>query len=277
VSAALLGALDAPGVVLLDAEQVVIDGRLILSLLVASSTPLEIPAIEGFDLEVRAVGGDGDPLPGDPVAPSASGRHHVTVLGNPVTPAALGRVATTIAACGANIDRIGRLAAWPIGAYELLVSGGETTALRRELSTVAGVDIAVSPASLLRRAKRLLVLDVDSTLIQGEVIEMLASYAGAHEEVAAVTAAAMAGDLDFEASLRARVRLLEGVPETALEEIRAQIVLTPVPGRSFVPFADWDTRSAWCRAASPMSSSHWQPTSNWISQLPTRWRSGTAS
>jgi len=227
VSAALLDALDAPGVVLLDAEQVVIDGRLILSVLVASVVPLELPSIDGFEIEIRAVGADGDPVPGDPGAPASSPRHHVTVLGNPVTPAALGRVATTVARCGANIERIARLAAWPIGAYELLVSGGSTAELRRELATVSGVDIAVSPASLLRRAKRLLVLDVDSTLIQGEVIEMLASYAGAHEEVAAVTAAAMAGELDFEASLRARVKLLEGVPATALDEIRQQIRLTP--------------------------------------------------
>lgn len=227
VSAALLETLDAPGVVLLDVEQVVIDGRLVLSVLVASSEPLEPARIQGLDVEVRTVGGAGDPLPGDPGAPSGNGRHHVIVLGNPVSPAALGRVATTVAGCGANIDRIARLAAWPVGAYELLVSGGDTGTLRRELSTVAGVDIAVSPASLLRRAKRLVVLDVDSTLIRGEVIEMLASYAGARDEVAAVTAAAMAGELDFEASLRARVRLLEGVPASALDEVRAQIQLTP--------------------------------------------------
>ena len=227
VSATLLDALSAPGLALLDVEQVVIDGRLILSLLVASEAPLEVPQIDGLEIEVRAVGGEGDPLPGDPIAPSSATRHHVTVLGNPVTPAALGRVAKTVAGCGANIERIARLAAWPVGAFELIVAGGATTELRRELATVAGVDVAVSPASLLRRAKRLVVLDVDSTLIRGEVIEMLAVYAGAYDEVAAVTAAAMAGELDFEASLRARVRLLAGVPETALDEVRAQVQLTP--------------------------------------------------
>jgi phosphoserine phosphatase len=227
VSATLLHALSAPGLALLDVEQVVIDGRLILSLLVASEAPLDVPQIDGLEIEVRAVGGEGDPLPGDPIAPSGATRHHVTVLGNPVTPAALGRVAATVAACGANIERIARLAAWPVGAFELIVAGGATTELRRELATVAGVDVAVSPASLLRRAKRLVVLDVDSTLIQGEVIEMLAVYAGAYDEVAAVTAAAMAGELDFEASLRARVRLLAGVPQSALDEVRAQVQLTP--------------------------------------------------
>lgn len=227
VSAALLASLDHPGVALLDVEQVVIDGRLTLSMLVASPEPLVPPVFGGLDVEVRVTGGDSDPLPGEPGAPQGLARHHVTLLGSPVTPAALGAVAATVAACGANIERIARLAAWPVGAYELLVAGGATAHLRRELATIAGIDIAVSPASLLRRAKRLIVLDVDSTLIQGEVIEMLADYAGEHEQVTAVTAAAMAGELDFEASLRARVALLAGIPVSALDEVRERIELTP--------------------------------------------------
>ena len=227
VSAELLAALDGPGVALLDVEQVVIDGRLILSLLVASPRPLTAPTLTGLEIEVRVTGGDGDPLPGDPDAPWAPDRHHVVLLGSPITPAALQAVADTVAGCGANIEQISRLAAWPVGAYELLVTGGETHALRRALTDIAGVDIAVSPASLLRRAKRLLVLDVDSTLIQGEVIEMLAEYAGAREEVAAATSAAMTQDVDFETSLRARTALLAGVPASALAAVRAALQLTP--------------------------------------------------
>jgi phosphoserine phosphatase len=225
VTADLLAAIAGPDVALLDAEQVVVDGRLVLSLLVASPTPLTPPTIDGLDIELRPA--SSAPLPGAPGAPAPEVRHHVTLLGAPVTPAAFGRVATTIAACGANIERIARLAAWPVGAYELLITGGETTALRRELAAVDGVDVAVSPASLLRRAKRLLVMDVDSTLVQGEVIEMLAAYAGAGEAVAEVTRRAMAGELDFEASLRERVAQLAGVPESALTEVRAALRLTP--------------------------------------------------
>jgi phosphoserine phosphatase len=225
VTADLLAAIEGPGVALLDVEQVVVDGRLVLSLLVASPDPLDPPELPGMDIELRAA--EQDPLAGEPSAPAPPVRHHVTLLGAPVTPTAFGRVATTIAGCGANIERIARLAAWPVGAYELLVTGGETAELRRGLAAVEGVDVAVSPASLLRRAKRLLVMDVDSTLVQGEVIEMLAQYAGVAAEVAAVTRRAMAGELDFEASLRERVALLAGVPETAFDEVRGRLLLTP--------------------------------------------------
>jgi phosphoserine phosphatase len=89
------------------------------------------------------------------------------------------------------------------------------------------VDIAVEPATLWRRARRLVVLDVDSTLVQGEVIEMLAAQAGCEARVAEVTAQAMAGELDFEQSLRARVALLEGLPVEALDAVRAAVRLTP--------------------------------------------------
>jgi len=74
---------------------------------------------------------------------------------------------------------------------------------------------------------RLIVMDVDSTLIQGEVIEMLAAHAGCEEEVAKVTEAAMRGELDFEESLRSRVSLLAGVAESALDEVYDDIVLAP--------------------------------------------------
>src|SRR5690606_23130189 len=74
---------------------------------------------------------------------------------------------------------------------------------------------------------RLVVLDVDSTLIRQEVIEMLAAHCGREEEVAAITARAMAGELDFEQSLRARVATLEGLPASVLADVRRDIVLTP--------------------------------------------------
>ena len=90
-----------------------------------------------------------------------------------------------------------------------------------------GVDVAVQPASLLRRAMRLIVMDVDSTLIQGEVIELLAAHSGHEREVARVTERAMRGELDFEASLRERVALLAGIPSTALDEVYDELVLAP--------------------------------------------------
>jgi phosphoserine phosphatase len=139
-------------------------------------------------------------------------------------------VTSRIAAHGANIDRIRRLSRYPVTTVEFDVSGADVLALRRELaleSHVHGVDIAVAPAGLARRGRRLVVMDVDSTLIQDEVIELLAAHAGREAEVAAVTEAAMRGELDFAASLRQRVAVLEGLPASVLDEVRKAVQFTP--------------------------------------------------
>jgi phosphoserine phosphatase len=158
------------------------------------------------------------------------GRSHVTVIGTPLKAAQMAAVAGRIADSGANIDRIERMARYPVTAIDLHVSGLDTDALRTALAAEAaaqGIDIAVQPANLQRRGMRLIVMDVDSTLIQGEVIEMLAEHAGFGNEVAEVTELAMRGDLDFEESLRERVKLLEGVDATAFDAVYDAIVLTP--------------------------------------------------
>ena len=139
-------------------------------------------------------------------------------------------IAGRIADSGANIDRIERMARYPVTAIDLHVSGANPERLRALLALEAaaqGVDIAVQPASLLRRGMRLIVMDVDSTLIQGEVIEMLAAYSGHGQEVARVTERAMRGELDFEESLRERVALLAGIPSTALDQVYDALVLAP--------------------------------------------------
>jgi phosphoserine phosphatase len=110
------------------------------------------------------------------------------------------------------------------------VSGADPVQLRLSLTSAAsssGVDIAVQRTGLHRRAKRLIVMDVDSTLIQGEVIEMLAQLAGCVEEVQRITEAAMKGDLDFEQSLRARVQLLAGLKESAFDQVSRELQLAP--------------------------------------------------
>jgi phosphoserine phosphatase len=156
------------------------------------------------------------------------GRCHVTVLGHPLRPAALGAIAGCIADYGGNIDRIVRIARYPVTAVQLEVSGADPAVLRSQLALTAaavGVDVAVERSGLHRRAKRLVVLDVDSTLVQGEVIEMLAAHAGCEAEVAAITERAMRGELDFGDSLRARVRLLAGLRESALDDVRRDLEL----------------------------------------------------
>jgi phosphoserine phosphatase len=153
----------------------------------------------------------------------------VTLLGSPLAPAAITAIAGRIAASGANIDRIGRLAQQPVTCIEMDVSGGDPVLLREDLAQAAvaqGIDVAVQRSGLHRRAMRLIVMDVDSTLIQDEVIDLLAARAGCADEVAKVTAAAMRGDLDFTASLRERVALLAGLDAGVLDEVRGDLRLT---------------------------------------------------
>ncbi|TFV76624.1 phosphoserine phosphatase SerB [Blastococcus sp. CT_GayMR20] len=229
----------APAVEVLDVEQVVVHGHLVLGVVVAALDPgaeeaallkhlsglaADVAAATGVDVAVESASG---PEP----APSATGRpHHVIVLGRPVPPDAVAGAATAIAGIGGNIDAIRRLSDYPVTSFELTVSGAEATELRTALAAVAaatGADIAVEQVGLARRSKRLIVLDVDSTLVRGEVIDELAARAGRAAEVARITAAAMNGELDFAESLRARVAVLEGLPVEVLDEVREALVLTP--------------------------------------------------
>jgi phosphoserine phosphatase len=215
---------------IVDIEQVVIRERLILGILVTPGTE-EAPLREAVtrtaaELDVHV---EFEAMParrpgGEPV------RHYVTVLGQPLGASAIGGVARCIAGCGANIERIVRLSRYPITSFELLVSGGDPEELRAALTTEAAlqrIDVGVQRAGLYRRAKRLIVMDVDSTLIQGEVIELLAEHAGHGDKVAEITERTMAGELDFEQSLRQRVALLEGLPVAAIDAVRDRLQLTP--------------------------------------------------
>jgi phosphoserine phosphatase len=230
VTAAMFSTFAAAGVEVLDIEQIVLRRRLVLGVLVTAPRDwkkLRI-AIEqtaaGLGMQVEVERGQGDNKP------RRTGRSHVTIIGAPLRASAMSAIAGRIADLGANIDRIERMARYPVTAIDLAISGVEPEVLRPLLATEAasqGIDIAVQPASLLRRSMRLIVMDVDSTLIQGEVIEMIAAHAGCEAEVAAVTERAMRGELDFEESLRERVALLEGVPESALDEVYDSIALAP--------------------------------------------------
>ncbi len=213
-----------------DVEQVVIRGRLILGVLVAYSDGTDIGRVwsaaervaNDLDMEIEMSTGR------DKSAPSHRGRLHVTVLGAPLRPDAMAGIAGRIAAGAANIDRIERLAHYPVTCIEMDVSGADPEALRAALAVEAAerqVDVAVQQGGLHRRAKRLIVMDVDSTLIQGEVIELLAERAGCLDEVAKVTEAAMRGELDFEGSLRERVALLAGLDAAEIDYVRDRIEL----------------------------------------------------
>jgi phosphoserine phosphatase len=211
-------------------EQVVIRGRLVLGLLL--TPPRNEPALRaavakaadelGMLAEVDRGTGDSPRRSG--------GRSIVTVLGTPLRPAAVAAVTGRIADAGANIDRIVRMARYPVTAVEMQVSGARTDRLRVLLAQEAArvhVDVAVQEARMHRLGTRLVVLDVDSTLIQGEVIEMLAAEAGCLPEVSAITDAAMRGELDFTESLRHRVHLLRGLDVAALDAVYDRVQLAP--------------------------------------------------
>ncbi len=230
VTSAIFGALAHTGVNVLDLEQILLRRRLILGVLVTAPRDVrrlqqsveKVAADLGMTVDIEKGTGDN--------RSRREGRSHVTVIGSPLKASAIAAVAGRIADLGGNIDRIERMARYPVTAIELDVSGADPTALRSLLareSAALAIDIAVQPASLLRHATRLIVMDVDSTLIQGEVIEMLAAHAGFEPEVAEITEAAMRGEIDFEESLRARVRLLAGLDASVIDEVYASIVVNP--------------------------------------------------
>jgi phosphoserine phosphatase len=230
VTSTVFSTLAGFGVAVLDIEQIVLRRRLVLGVLV--SAPRDEKALrkamdrvaDELDMQVEVERGTGD----NRTRPE--GRSHVTVLGMPLRPAAVAAIAGRIADTGANIDRIERMARYPVTAIDLHVSGSDPDRLRVVLAEEAArqsVDVAVQPANLLRHGMRLIVMDVDSTLIQGEVIEMLADHAGCLQKVAEVTEAAMRGELDFEQSLRERVALLEGLDASALDQVYESILLAP--------------------------------------------------
>ena len=236
VTSVLFAALTRHGVDVVDVEQVVISGRLVLGVLVAADRDPEglQEAVEQAMASVRMhvdveIGADS-------VGAGRRGSTHVVVvLGQPVTARAFAVVARELAAIDVNIDAIRGVADYPVTGLELLVSVARDTndadaALRSmlaELSVRADVDLAVERAGLSRRAKRLIVFDVDSTLVQGEVIEMLAERTSHSAEVRGITEAAMRGELDFEQSLRKRTELLAGLPASALDDVAGQLRFTP--------------------------------------------------
>jgi phosphoserine phosphatase len=232
VTSRLFTVLSVHDVAVLDVEQVVIRGRLVLGVLLACSSSPDLTAIHqhvtslaaDMGMEAEITLGSGEP------PPRGRGQLHVTVLGQPLLPAVIAAIAGRIAASGANIDRIGRLADRPVTCIEFDVTGADPKGLRNALaqgSVELGVDIAVQRGGLPRRAMRLVVMDVDSTLLQDEAIELLAARAGCAAEVAELTSAAMHGEIEFAEALRQRVALLAGLDATVLDELLDRLRLTP--------------------------------------------------
>jgi len=247
LTAAIMGVLSHSGVNILDIGQAVIHNTLSFGILVEipsnehASAVLKEVLFTGYKLDQQVrftpvseedyqqwVAGQGKP------------RYIVTLLTRQVTAEQLQRVSAITAEYGLNIDHIDRLSGRMSldmpenqgkGCIEFSVRGepADAAALRAEFLSVAqelNVDIAFQRDTVFRRNRRLAVFDMDSTLIEAEVIDELAKAAGVGEQVAAITERAMQGELDFKASFKERLALLEGLSEDVLQEIADSLRLT---------------------------------------------------
>lgn len=247
ITAELTAVLAGYEVTILDIGQSVIHDTLALGMLLqlpadAAGCPLFKELLfkgHALGLTVRFV-----PISGEEyeqwVAAQGRPRHIVTLLGEQITARHLARVAEVVAAQGCNIDKISRLSgrislkAPPTrrGASVQLSLVGEVNdiaTLHAELLHISqelDVDVAVQEDNLYRRGRRLVCFDMDSTLIQAEVIDELAKAAGVGEQVAAITEAAMRGEIDFSESFRRRLALLEGMEESVLAGIAESLPIT---------------------------------------------------
>jgi phosphoserine phosphatase len=235
VTATLTGILSQQGATLHDIEQVVVQEQLTLCLLIGVPETRDVLKELLFAAKQLGMELDFKPVPADAAAPApvAEGRRYViTAIGPTLGASHLHAIATALAAEGANIEKIGRLSENTLASVEihaLLPPERDSEVLKRTLLNVAtstGFDVSLQPESLYRRSKRLVVLDMDSTLIRIEVIDELARAAGVGAEVSRITERAMQGEMDYDESLRQRVGLLAGLDVKVLDQIAADLPLT---------------------------------------------------
>ena len=234
VTSTLTGILSQQGATLQDIEQVVVQGQLTLCLLITVPETRDVLKELLFAAKQLGMELDFKPVPADTTpAPQAEGRRYViTAIGPTLGAPHLHALASTLAGVGANIEKIGRLSAETLASVEihaLLPPDRDSEVLKRTLLNVAtstGFDVSLQPESLFRRSKRLVVLDMDSTLIRIEVIDELARAAGVGPEVARITERAMQGEMDYDESLRQRVGLLAGLDVKVLDRIASDLPLT---------------------------------------------------
>lgn len=174
------------------------------------------------------------------VAAEGKKRHIITLLGTKITSRQVAIITKVLAENDLNIDVITRLTGRTSldddmskrpACVELSLRGTprDTSAIHKkflDISAQMGIDIAMQEDNAFRRNRRLVVFDMDSTLIQAEVVDELAKEAGVGDKVSAITESAMRGEIDFQESLRQRLRLLSGLDESALKAVASRIPLT---------------------------------------------------
>ena len=232
ITESLMQTLSAFSVTIIDIEQLVIRDRLLLTVLLsldeahAEAITADLGVLQeqiGLDIAIDFTQQDSTKISGETL--------RVVVVGNAIKPSGLAAVASQIAKLGGNISAIKRTAIDPLISIELELSipNNSLKAVQGALALVAienKIDLAVEPGGLQRKSKRIVMLDMDSTLIEQEVINLLGLAAGKSREIEAITDKAMAGDLDFKTALIERVSLLKGLDHNILSQVRDQISLT---------------------------------------------------
>lgn len=232
ITESLMQTLSAFSVTIIDIEQLVIRDRLLLTVLLsldeahAEAITEDLATLQeqiGLDIAIDFTQQDSTKISGETL--------RVVVVGNAIKPSGLAAVASEIAKLGGNISAIKRTAIDPLISIELELSipNNSLKAVQGALASVAiknDIDLAVEPGGLQRKSKRIVMLDMDSTLIEQEVINLLGQAAGKSREIEAITDKAMAGDLDFKTALIQRVSLLKGLDHNTLSQVRDQITLT---------------------------------------------------
>jgi phosphoserine phosphatase len=232
ITQSLMKVLSQFSVNVIDVEQLIIRDRLLLTVLItldeshAEAVAADLSILQeeiGLDIAIDFVHHEQNN--------ENSELLNVVIIGESIKPIGLAAVADEIARLGGNIIAIRRTATTPVLAIELNIEipNKSIKEVQRSLAKVAitnRIDLAVEPSSRAREAKRLVLLDMDSTLIQQEVIDLLAKHAGKLDQVSQITERAMAGDLDFSQALSARVSLLAGLDQSVIELVRKEITLT---------------------------------------------------
>ncbi|MEO5970078.1 MAG: phosphoserine phosphatase SerB [Bdellovibrionia bacterium] len=243
ITAEITQILASHGVTVLDIGQAVIHQLLSLSLLFeANSTTCDLIKMKaelllktdelGLKLEFESINPDSTTSTSQ-YHPSRRLKHYaLTLLADPVSARALHEVTKVLAGLKVNIDFIKRLSEGSFSCVEMGISSFELLdefTLRKDLLLISKtfeVDVALQEEGLYRRAKRLVVLDMDSTLIQSEVIDELAKEKGVYDEVSAITHSAMMGEMNFSESLKLRCQALKGLNGTDLDRVYSRIQLT---------------------------------------------------
>ena len=232
ITQSLMKVLSQFSVSVIDVEQLIIRDRLLLTVLIkldeshAEAVAADLNKLQedlGLDIAIDFVHHEQHI--------ENSEQLNVVIIGESIKPIGIASVADEIARLGGNIIAIRRTATTPVLAIELNIKIPDKSIkeVQRSLAKVAilnRIDLAVEPSSRVREAKRLVLLDMDSTLIQQEVIDLIAQHAGKLDQVSKITESAMAGEIDFAQALSDRVSLLAGLDQSVIELVRKEITLT---------------------------------------------------